>query len=154
MKLKTVPALCCAAALAAGAAMLAINHNTITSSAATNEPSTCALTTLELTVTTTGDCKIVAALTNSFTLFSSTVKVKLYLYSSLTKTTDITEMTLEDSAYSADLNMGDYIQAESTTHNEDRYWVGYAIYYKSSGNKYYQTEPQFYYANGTYNPAY
>jgi len=117
--------------------------------------STCAFTQLNITVTSTTDKKIAANLTNTFTLFPSTVSVVVKLYSSLTKTTDLSKMTLEASASSADLNMGETISATASTNGEDKYWVGYAIYFKDNTvNKTYQTEPAFYTADGIYNPAF
>lgn len=110
-------------------------------------------TSLALAVSSPETGKVAATLKNTFTLFSSTVPVRLYLYSSLIKTTDIAQMTLEDYAYSDDLNMGDSISVTSSTHGENRYWVGYAVYYTNTEQAY-QTDPAFYYADGTYNPAY
>lgn len=111
-------------------------------------------TKLELELCSNTDYTVTAVLTNDFTLFPSTVKVGLYLYSSLTKTTDISKMTLEGSVYSPDLNMNTDIRVTASTHNEDRYWVGYAIYYKNNTEQTYQTDPKFYYADGSYNPAF
>lgn len=101
-----------------------------------------------------GTNSVSVVLTNEFTLFPSTIKVSLSLYSSLTKTTDISQMTFEGSTSSDDLNMNTSISVTASTHGEDRYWVGYAIYYKGSKQTTYQTDIQFYYADGTYNPAY
>lgn len=111
-------------------------------------------TRLDLAVASPETGKVAAALKNTFTLFSSTVPVRLCLYSSLTKATDIAQMTLEASAYSSDLNMNESLIVTSSTHGEDRYWIGYAIYYKNNARQTYQTDPYFYYADGTYNPAF
>lgn len=111
-------------------------------------------TTLALAVSSPETGKVAATLKNTFTFLSSTVSVRLYLYSSSTKTTDISKMTLEGSAYSDDLNMNESISVTSSTHGEDRYWVGYAVYYKNNTKQTYQTDPAFYYADGTYNPAF
>jgi len=158
MKSKFIPAVCCAAVLLSGTMLatpkFASGENLIRASAdAIDEPSTCLLTTLNLALSKSESGGVAATLTNNFTLFPSIVEVYLALYSSLTKTTDLSKMTLEASAYSADLNMGECLLAESSTHGEDRYWIGYAIYYKNSGNSIYQTDPTFFYADGTYNPA-
>lgn len=117
--------------------------------------STCMFTTLEISVNDTDGAYVKAVLENSFTFLPSTVCVDLWLYSSLTKTTDRNKMTLEGRTHSDDLNVGEYITVTASTHNEDRYWVAYAIYYKSSTNtQTYQTEPKFFYADGTYNPTF
>jgi len=119
-----------------------------------DEASTCMYTNLEIGINETDGAYVEAALKNTFTLFSSVVSVDLWLYSSLTKTTDLSKMTFEGKVRCDDLNMGETLTITASTHNEDRYWIAYAIYYKSSGNQYYQTDPAFFYADGTYNPAF
>lgn len=126
------------------AVQLAIETTTVTAKAATvDEPDPCLFTQLKIEVTESGD-NVFAMLTNTFTFLSSTVEVSLYLYSSAAKTTDVTQMTIEGTAYSSDLNMNESITVTASKHSEERYWVGYAIYYKDSGNEYYQTDPALY----------
>lgn len=111
--------------------------------------STRAFTLLDLQIESSPtDKTVTAVLANTFTLFPSIVHVTLKLCSSLAKTTDITEMTLEGTISSSDLNMNDSISVTASNHNEDRYWVAYAIYFKSGGNKIYQSDPTFITAAG------
>jgi len=157
MKRKIIPVLCCVAVassiIALSANQLTSADNAIVAAAATvDEPSPCLFTQLEL-VLGFSNGKIYTQVTNNFTLFPSTVPVQINLYSSLTKTTDVNKMTLEGYSHSNDLNMGESLIVYSSTHNEDRYWVGYVIYYNSGTQEIYQTAPSFYYADGTYNPA-
>lgn len=116
--------------------------------------SPCLFTSLWISLNETDGANVKAVLENSFTLFPSMVAVDLWLYSSTEKTSDLNKMTLEGTNSSEDLNMGESLTVVASTHNEDRYWVGYAIYYKSSTDtQTYQTDPKFFYADGTYNPA-
>ena len=69
---------------------------------------------------------------NIFTLFPSTVVVNVYLYSSDTYTTDHTEMDLEASSYTSDLDMGTSIEARASTNGEQKYWLG-RMRYKIGG---------------------
>lgn len=111
-------------------------------------------TQLDLVVTESNGENVKAILTTNFALFITVANVKLQLYSSETKTDDISDMTLEGSVTSADLDMGKSISVVASTHNEGRYWVAYALYYRSSTNiQTYKTSPAYFDAEGINYPA-
>lgn len=97
---------------------------------------------------TTGYIEVVAK--NTFTLFSSTVYVRLYLYSSTERTTDRTQMELVKLVVAPDLDMGQTLIAQASTNGETKYWTGYMQYTINGGEvKYQQTETAKYDGNGT-----
>lgn len=90
-----------------------------------------------------------AAVTNQFTLFPSTVPVELWLYSSYTSTTDVTQMTEEGYRTIADLNMGDSLTIQRSTNGEQKYWCAYAIYHVDNNQQeVFQTETVLFSATG------
>ncbi|MBO5525843.1 MAG: hypothetical protein J5993_03755 [Clostridia bacterium] len=86
--------------------------------------------------------------TNKFTLFPSTVPVHLYLYSSYTYTTDIQEMTLEKSAYIADLNMGDSLYVEQSTNGEQKFWRTCVVYFSENIQEILESDTLLFNADG------
>ncbi len=101
----------------------------------TSEPNTeRALTSIKLTVT----CKdgiVTAIAENTFTLFPSTVVVRVYLYSSMTKQSSYDGMTLQSSNYTDDLDMGDSISTSAGINGYARYWQARVYYHAGSGWK-------------------
>lgn len=69
-----------------------------------------------------------AGVQNTFTLFSTTVSVALYVFTSPTYTTDITQMTQENYAYIHDLDMGQSLIIDTPTNSEKKYWMAYMWY--------------------------
>lgn len=67
--------------------------------------------------------EIWAKVTNVFTLGSSTVKVRVELYSSTYYEEDYTKMTLRSGASIGDLNIFKSIETRSPTNGETLYWV-------------------------------
>lgn len=88
--------------------------------------------------------------TNTFTLFSTTVYVRLCLYSSYTHTTDISQMKLEAMVVAPDLDMGQELVAKVSTGGEKKYWCAYMQYTINNGaTKSGQSETGCYDADGT-----
>lgn len=157
-----VNALLLAAAIAVFAPFVVANGSTAEESDGTKtytanvdgKGSSCVYVNLDIALVETGGASVEAILTNAFTLFPSTVAVRLCLYSSSEKTSDVSEMTLEGMSYSSDLNMGESIIVTSLTYGADRYWTAHAVYYKSAKNmKIYRTNSVFFKADGTYDPT-
>ena len=67
--------------------------------------------------------EIIATVTNVFTLGSSTVKVRVELYSSTYYEEDYTKMTLRSGASIGDLNIFKTIDTSCPTNGEPLYWV-------------------------------
>lgn len=65
---------------------------------------------------------ILGQVKNVFTLFPSTIVVYLELYSSEVYTEDHTQMTLEGSNYTQDLNQGEILEVRVSTGGRQRYW--------------------------------
>ena len=91
-----------------------------------------AFTSLSITLGTR-DGYVVAIAKNDFTLFSSTVKVYVQLYSSTTYQQTYNTMTLEAQYYTDDLDMGHSITIQTAINGVPRYWQA-RIYYKVNTN--------------------
>lgn len=65
---------------------------------------------------------ILGQVKNVFTLFPSTIVVYLELYSSEVYTEDHTQMTLEGSNMTYDLNQGEILEVRVSTGGRQRYW--------------------------------
>ncbi len=88
--------------------------------------------------------------TNTFTLFSTKVYVRLCVYSSPTHTTDISKMKLEGMVVAPDLDMGQELVAKVSTGGEKKYWCAYMQYtINSDSTKSGQSETGCYDADGT-----
>ena len=85
---------------------------------------------------------------NTFTLFSSTVPVYIYLYASTVATPNIEEMELISSNYITDLNMNKEITC-SARHTEQLYWCAKVIYTASGNTKTVTSAPVLYGVDGT-----
>lgn len=109
------------------------------------------LETLELSLITPPYEGFVAAVVkNKFTLFSSTVEVYLYLYSSVSYPEDIMDMEMETWSYITDLDMGNTLYAEAATHGQAKYWVARARVSVNGGDwDYMQTKAFLFNADGT-----
>ncbi len=77
--------------------------------------------------------QIQAVVNNTFTLFPSTVTVTLYVFTSPTYTTDITQMKQEGYAYTYDLDMGNVLSVKVSTNGEKKYWMAYMNYQVNRG---------------------
>lgn len=100
-------------------------------------------------VGTTADSEYVYAhAKNTFTLFSSTVPVQIYLYSSATMELDIANMTLEATNSIADLDMNKEITC-SARHTEQRWWCAYAVFKASGKVNTVTSNPVLYGVDGT-----
>lgn len=71
---------------------------------------------------TTENKTVYARVRNDFTLFSSTVIVYVYLYSSNTYSELVENMTLEDSNYISDLNIYETVSASKAINGTEKYW--------------------------------
>lgn len=103
----------------------------------------------KIAVGTTADSEYVYAhAKNTFTLFSSTVPVQIYLYSSATMELDIANMTLEATNSIADLDMNKEITC-SARHTEQRWWCAYAVFKASGKVNTVTSNPVLYSVDGT-----
>lgn len=93
-----------------------------------NEVEPRALTALVIDIYPAPDGQIRAQVQNTFTLFPTTVSVALYVFTSPTYTTDITQMTQENYAYIHDLDMGQTLTIDTPTNGEKKYWMAYMWY--------------------------
>lgn len=98
--------------------------------------------------TTADSTYVYAHAKNTFTLFSSTVPVYLYLYASTYATPNIEEMTLMASNYITDLDMNKEITC-SARHTEQLYWCAHVIYSASGKTKTVTSAPILYSVDGT-----
>ncbi len=96
-----------------------------------------------------GDGRIYARVKNDFTLFPSTVRVIISLYSATFITTDYTEMVQEAIAMTDDLNMGEIIEVSAETKGVQRYWLA-RMQYRENSNDWAETTagPLLYTADG------
>ena len=69
-----------------------------------------------------GNGVITATVENTFTLFPSTIRVYVELYSSETYQESYASMTLEKMNMVADLNMGETLSVSVSTGGEQKYW--------------------------------
>lgn len=69
-----------------------------------------------------GNGVITATVENTFTLFPSTIRVYVELYSSETYQESYASMTLEKMNIVADLNMGETLSVSVSTGGEQKYW--------------------------------
>lgn len=100
-------------------------------------------------VATRADSEYVYAVAkNTFTLFSSTVPVYLYLYASTVATPNIDEMELIATNYITDLDMNKEIIC-SARHTEQLYWCARAIFTASGQTKTVTSAPVLYGVDGT-----
>ncbi len=76
-----------------------------------------------------GSGKMWVTAKNEFTLFPSTVRVIVQLYSSDTREEDYKKMTLVSSNSIVDLDMGKTIKTEASTNGKEKFWLG-RMYYK------------------------
>lgn len=76
---------------------------------------------------------VTATAKNEFTLGFSTIPAYVYLYWSPTRVTDISYMQRVATGYTADLNMGDSINASDDTELKDAYWAA-VVRYKFDDN--------------------
>lgn len=81
-----------------------------------------------------GDGKVIASVKNDFTLFPSTVKVIVQLYSSEAYTANYLDMKLESTNETEDLNMGSKIMTEAATGGVEKYWLARMDYKIDSKN--------------------
>ncbi len=87
---------------------------------------------------------------NSFTLFSSTVYVRLYLYSSYTPETNISNMKLEKMVVTADLDMGQELVVKVSNNGEQKYWRAFMQFCINGGDmQSHESETCCYDADGT-----
>ena len=91
---------------------------------------------------------VYAVAKNTFTLFSSTVPVQIYLYASAEATFNIEEMTLMSSNYITDLDMNREITC-SARHTEQLYWCAHVIFRASGQTKTVTSAPVLYGVDGT-----
>lgn len=91
---------------------------------------------------------VYAVAKNTFTLFSSTVPVYLYLYASTVATPNIEEMTLMASNYITDLDMNKEITC-SARHTEQLYWCAHVIFKASGKTNTVTSAPVLYGVDGT-----
>lgn len=107
-----------------------------------------------LTLSISGDSQargnIYATVKNEFTLFPSTVPVVISLYSSSTASTDYHSMTLQASASTDDLNMGDTLTAIGNTGGRQYYWYAVVEYNEGGSWKTMEAGPALYDARGSY----
>lgn len=98
-----------------------------------------------------GNGKVWVTVKNEFTLFPSTVKVIVELYSSDTYCEDYTQMDLIASNSISDLNINKSIKAEASTGGEQKYWLG-RVQYKVDKESWKEriTGPNLYSASGEY----
>lgn len=87
------------------------------------------MTYLSLSMGGEGNGEIWAETGNVFTLFPSTIKVYLQLYSSYTFQESYSTMTLENQVYTPDLNMGETLRVTAPTGGEQKYWLA-RIWYR------------------------
>ena len=80
-----------------------------------------------------GNGEVFVIATNTFTLFPSTVQVYVYLYSSDTYSENYENMSIEDSSYIGDLDMGNSIEARASTDGEQKYWLSRVRYKEGNG---------------------
>lgn len=80
-----------------------------------------------------GDGRVWATVKNDFTLFYSTVKVIVMLYSSETYAESYTEMTLENNNQTEDLDMGKTISTVVYTNGVEKFWLARMRYKINSG---------------------
>lgn len=71
-----------------------------------------------------GDGKVWATVKNDVTIFPSTVRVVVMLYSSDTYTETYTEMTLISTNSIGDLDLGKTLTTEASTGGVAKYWIG------------------------------
>ena len=76
-----------------------------------------------------GNGKVYVQAHNDFTLGPSTIKVYVYLYSSLTYQEDRNQMTLQNSNYIGDLNINQTLETSAEIGGVQRYWRG-RVYYQ------------------------
>ena len=87
---------------------------------------------------------------NTFTLFSSTVYVRLYLYTSYTPETDRSKMQLEKMVMTPDLDQGQTLIVQASTNGEKKYWRTFMQFSVNGGEmKSAETETEYYDADGT-----
>lgn len=101
-----------------------------------------------VSVKTRADSEYVYAVAkNTFTLFISTVPVDIYLYSSVTYTDDISQMTLEATAHTGDLDVNKEITCKAL-HTEQKYWVAHCVFKTDSKTKTATSYPVLYSVEG------
>ena len=92
---------------------------------------------------------ITATAKHDFSLFSSTVPVYVYLYSSYSYQQSYEDMTLVGSNYISDLDMGDSITVSASTGGIQKYWKARMYFKIDSGSWQEKTTNTFLYdANG------
>ena len=89
-------------------------------------------TSLSLNINGDGQ-QVWATVKNNVSIFLSTVRVHIYLYSSLTNQESYQNMTLESSNYIADLDTGKTLTTYAPINGVKRYWQA-RIYYKVDNN--------------------
>ncbi len=95
-----------------------------------------------------GNGLVIATAKNEFTLGTTTLAVKVELYSSETKPIDVSEMDLVTGSYIEDLNIFKSITAKAYTGGKAKYWCATVMYNKdNTGWKYDNTEIVHYDAN-------
>lgn len=104
--------------------------------ATSGEVSPRAFTTLEIDIYPAPASGVIrAGVQNTFTFLPTTVSVALYVFTSPTYTTDITQMTQEGYAYSHDLDMGQALIIDTPTNGEKKYWMAYMLYQCGSDSR-------------------
>lgn len=94
-----------------------------------------------------------AGVQNTFTLFPTTVSVALYVFTSPTYITDITQMKQEGYAYIHDLDMGQTLTIDTPTNGEKKYWMAYMWYQcGNEARKSGQSEVKLFNADGSIPP--
>ncbi|MCM1545444.1 MAG: hypothetical protein NC033_00240 [Clostridiales bacterium] len=102
----------------------------------------------KMSIKTRADSEYVYAVAkNTFTLFISTVPVDIYLYSSVTYTDDISQMTLEATAHTGDLDVNKEITCKAL-HTEQKYWVAHCVFKTDSKTKTATSYPVLYSVEG------
>ncbi len=107
------------------------------------------LATLSLTLNG-GNGKIRATAKNDFTLFSSTVRVILELYSSLNYCEDYNKMTFVTAISADDLDIGTTLVSEASTGGVEKFWLARMRYKEDSGDWKEKIASGRYSADGTY----
>ncbi len=71
-----------------------------------------------------GNGEVWISATNTFTLFPSTVQVRIYLYSSVAYSDNYADMEFESTTSTGDLDMGNTLKVSASTNGEQKYWYG------------------------------
>lgn len=105
-------------------------------------------TTMEIHAHSVKEGWIRGTVVNKFTLFSSVIPVIVYLYSSSFYTENVSEMVLEQSAFTPDLDMRNSLFVERPLNGEYKYWRARAVYYCDGKKSEIETETHLFLPSG------